>query len=245
MNGAPSDGSCAGDRVDITKPFKDFFEKRGCRIDVDETYRDRYNIDFGVSRVEGVHAAINLGIHVTLESDNYGQQEVLLEAARKGVVSKSVYVELCANSLDAGCVPIAYAACLSFIFDRRYQHAKTVGLRIFEDSSFHFFDLEENVRRLRKDLHDAAHDITTKLRGTIIAYFADKGFGFIEEAEAQKFFFHIANVVDEKLRLRLPAYVQGESIPVYFAYGGSEGKKYPKAVDVVVLEDEDVEAVED
>lgn len=217
---------------ELAEPFMDYFAGLGCRIDVDEDYNKMYHIDFGISRVRGVHAAINLGIHLTRETDNYGKQEVFLEAARKGVVSKSVYIEVCAPSLETGVIPVCFSACLSFLFDRRYHHAKAIGLRVFEDCSFHFFDLEENVRRLRKDLHDAAHDTAEALDGTIIAYFSEKGFGFIEDVTHQKFFFHIANVVDDHLRHMLPSYVQGDTIAVRFSYGGSDGKKYPKAIDV-------------
>ncbi len=74
--------------------------------------------------------------------------------------------------------------------------------------------------------------LATDLDGQIIAYFSEKGFGFIEDAEHQKFFFHIANVVDDALRQALPNYNQGDIIGVRFCYGGSDGKKYPKAVEV-------------
>jgi cold shock CspA family protein len=217
---------------ELEGPFREHFTQMGCRIDVDEDYKKLYCIDFGVSRVRGVHAAVNLGLHITRDTDNFARQEVFLEAARKGVVSKSVYVEVCAASVETGVIPVTYAACLAFLFDRRYHHARATGLRIFEDCSFHFFDLEENVRRLRKDIHDAAHAAADLLNGQIIAYFSEKGFGFIEDVEHQKFFFHIANVVDDSLRQSLPSYTQGEIIPVRFCYGGSDGKKYPKAIEV-------------
>jgi len=226
-SGGDGDGNTA-----LSGPFLDYFNERGCRVDVDEVYRDRYKIDFAVSRIDGIHAAVSLGVHLTRETDNFSQQEVLLEAARKGVVARSIYIEMCSPVLDTGVVPVTYGACLGYLFDRRYQHTRTVGLRVFEDCSFHYFDLEENVRRLRKDVHDAEHDAAELMNGDIIAYFSDKGFGFIEEEHNQKFFFHIANVIDEKLRLALPGYVQGDTIPVRFTYGGSEGKKYPKAVEV-------------
>lgn len=222
---------------ELAQPFLAYFEEQGCRIDLDPVYRERYNIDFGVSRIRDVHAAVSLGIHLTRETDNFGRQEILLEAARKGVVARSIYVEICSPVLDTGVIPVTFSACVAFLFDRRYQHTKTIGLRVFEDCSYHFFDLEENVRRLRKDIHDSEHDAQELMHGNIIAYFSDKGFGFIEEEHNQKFFFHIANVIDEKLRLALPGYVQGDTIPVRFSYGGSEGKKYPKAIDVRCYDD--------
>ncbi len=216
----------------MAQPFLDYFAEMGARIDADEEFSERYNIDFAVSRIKGLHAAVNFGVHFTHHTDQYEEQEVMVEAARLGVVSKCVFVELCSESCDTGVIPVTFAACLAFVFDRRYQHSKAIGLRIFEDSTFHYFDLEENVRRLRKDQHDSANEIEESLEGTIIAYFCEKGFGFIEEENNQKFFFHIANVADEHLRYSLPSYVQGESISVRFTYGGSEGKKYPKAIEV-------------
>lgn len=223
----------------LEQPFREYFGAMGCRVDIDEDYRKLYNIDFGVSRLRGVHAAVNMGVHITQQTDNFAKQEIFLEAARRGVVSKSVYIEVCTETLDTGVIPIAYVASLAFLFDRRYQHTKSVGLRIFEDSSFHFFDLEENVRRLRKDVHDAIHETGERLLGHIIAYFSEKGFGFIEDETHQKFFFHIANVVDDSLRHHLPGYIQGDAISVRFVYGGSDGKKYPKAIEVSLSDDLD------
>lgn len=225
----------AGDEA-LTKTVLDYFGRRGCRLDTDDVYRDRYLIDFSISRLEGVHAAVNLGVHVTSETDQFERQETLLEAARKGVVGRSICIEFVTDDLDTGILPICFAACVDYLFDRRYTHTRAVGLRLFEDCTFHFFDLEDNVRRLRKDVHDAEHAEQVERTGRIIAYFADKGFGFIEShdrGEREKFFFHIANVAEETLRLDLPGYIQGDVIPVHFVYGGSEGKKYPKAVDVV------------
>ena len=220
----------------LAQVFEEYFIAQGCRVDVDPAYQERYNIDFGVSRIKGVHAAVNLGVHITPETDNFSKQEIMLEAAKRGVVARSVYVEVCATTMDTGVIPVTYTACLAFVFDRRYQHASSIGIRVFEDSTFHYFDIEENVRRLRKGKHDTTHSDTESLKGEIIAYFTDKGFGFIEETDQQKFFFHIANVVDDSLREELPNYVQGDTIPVQFHYGGSEGKKYPKAIDVALRE---------
>ena len=232
-------------RAKLVEPFYDAFHDSGCRVERFEDYQNRYNIDFLVTRVQGVHAAVNLGIHITAQTENYEQQAIFLEAAKRGVVSKSAYIEVCSSCLDAGVIPISITACLAFVFDRRYQHTKTIGLRVFEDSTFHFFDLEENVRRLRKGQHDDAHQERLRLNGEIIAYFCDKGFGFIEEKQNEKYFFHIANVSDESLRMSLPSYTQGETIPVSFLYGGSEGKKYPKAVEVTLAEGGEMDDMED
>ena len=45
-------------------------------------------------------------------------------------------------------------------------------------------------------------------------------------------------VVDDELRSRLPGYVLGEIIGVEFQYGGNDGKKYPKAINVSLSDDD-------
>jgi cold shock CspA family protein len=204
----------------------------GGKVDFDPAYADLYSLDFVVNRFEGLHALVNLGVKVTFKTDDYAAQERFLEAARKGVVHKSVYVEFGRRNVDSGAIRVAYAAFLAFLFDQRYRDFKAVGLRVFEDCTFHLFSLEENIRRLRRERHEDNNEYDQELLGRIIAYFTDKGFGFIEDAEGQKFFFHIANVADDDLRIQLPSYTQGDTIAVQYFYGGSDGKKYPKAVNV-------------
>src|SRR5690606_13374643 len=113
------------------------------------------------------------------------------------------------------------------------QH-RSVGVRIHEDCLFQFFEVEEALNRLERKFVDDDLVIGDSLDGKIIAYFTDKGFGFIQTEDERKFFFHIANVVDDDLRARLPAYVLGEVIPVEFQFGGNDGKKYPKAINVAL-----------
>lgn len=204
------------------------------KIDYDPVYAELYSIDFVVNRFEGIHALVNLGVRVTFQTEDYQAQEKFLEASKKGVVHKSVYVEFARKNLEGGALLIAYAAFLAFLFDQRYRDFRAVGLRIFDDNTFHFFSLEENIRRLRREQHEDSNEYDREISGEIIAYFTDKGFGFIEDDEAQKFFFHIANVVDDDLRIQLPSYTQGDTIPVHFFYGGSDGKKYPKAINVAL-----------
>ncbi|MCA9564326.1 MAG: cold shock domain-containing protein [Myxococcales bacterium] len=204
----------------------------GGKVDYDPVYSELYCLDFVINRFQGIHALVNLGVRTTFETQDYAAQEAFLEAAKKGVVHKSIYVEFARKNVESGALSIALAAFLAFLFDQRYRDFRAVGLRIFEDCTFHFFSLEENIRRLRRERHEDANEYDEQLGGDIIAYFTDKGFGFIEDPEQQKFFFHIANVVDDDLRIQLPSYTQGDTIPVRFYYGGSDGKKYPKAVNV-------------
>lgn len=216
----------------LSEQLRDYFERAGADIDADQTFRQRYLLDFIVTRLQDVHAHVNLGVHISDGVDDLEEQEKFLQAARRGIVLKAIYIELPDTSVSAGGLLVAFGACLSFLFDRRYAQVKATGIRIKEDCSFHFFDLEENVERLQRMSFDEELDIGEDLEGRVIAYFTDKGFGFIQTDEERKFFFHIANVVDDELRARLPAYVPGEIIPVDFQYGGNDGKKYPKAINV-------------
>ncbi len=222
---------------DLADELQDYFDRAGADLEADPNFRQRYLLDFTVTRLQDVHAHVNLGVHVSGALDDLERQEKFLQAARRGIVLKAIYIELADTSLSSGALLVAFGACLSFLFDRRYAQVKSTGIRIKEDCSFHFFDLEENVERLQRMSFDEELDIGEDLEGRVIAYFTDKGFGFIQTDEERKFFFHIANVVDDELRARLPAYVPGEIIPVDFQYGGNDGKKYPKAINVSLPED--------
>ena len=224
--------------------FSKGLEDRDCRLDRDPDYLQRYRLDAVITRIAKVHAHINLGIKLSTQSDDLDQQAEFLETSRRGVVHKAIFIELHEQTVNTGAIPVAISACMAFLFDRRYSHFKSIGLRVFEDCTFHYFDVEENVRRLRRDQQHTSHRIGQELTGHIIAYFTDKGFGFIEAEKDHKFFFHIANVVDDELRIQLPTYQPGELIPVLFKYGGSDGKKYPKAIDVL-LDGEEYEDDED
>ena len=222
---------------ELTQQLHDYFERAGADIELDPNFQQRYLLDFTITRFHDIHAHVNLGVHVTDSVDDMERQRKFLQAARRGIVLKSIYIELVDTSFNAGGLLVAFGACLSFLFDRRYSQVKSTGIRIKEDCSFNFFDLEENIERLERMSFDEDLEIGEDLGGRVIAYFTDKGFGFIQTDEERKFFFHIANVVDDELRARLPAYVPGEVIPVEFQYGGNDGKKYPKAINVSLPED--------
>ncbi len=229
--------------ADIGARLCEKLEAAGCRLDNDVDYLERYQFTCVVSRIREVHVHVNLGVQITNRKDDLVRQEKFLDASRRGFVHKAIFIEVDDNIIAAGGLLVASSACFAFLFDRRYNHFKNIGLRIFEDCTFHFFDIEENVRRLQRSTQDPGHRVGQELTGNIIAYFTDKGFGFIETEKDLKFFFHIANVIDDDLRVQLPSYHPGEDIPVIFKFGGSDGKKYPKALDVVIdqseYEDED------
>ena len=224
--------------ADLSERLRHYFERAGAVLDTNDRFRDEYLLDFMVTDLEDVHAHVNLGIHVTSESDDLDQQQAFLQASKRGVVLKSLYIEVDDVTINSGGLLVAFGACLSFLFDRRYNQVKAMGIRIYEDCSFHFFDIEESIERLERMSLDAELNVGEDIAGRIIAYFTDKGFGFIQTDEERKFFFHIANVVDDELRSKLPSYVPGEIIPVEFQYGGHDGKKYPKAINVAMNAEE-------
>jgi cold shock CspA family protein len=220
----------------------DYFEEAGASLQKDEDFRENYLIDFIVTRLEDVHAHVNLGVHVTSSEDDLDQQERFLKASDRGIVLKSLYIEVSDVTIDSGGLLVAFGASLSFLFDQRYSQIDATGIRIQEDCSFNFFDLEDNIQRLKRMSIDDDLSIGEEMEGRIIAYFPDNGYGFIQTDPQSKFFFHIANVVDDDLRGLLPSYKDGQIIPVTFQYGGYDDGKYPKAINVSL--DEEGEASE-
>ncbi len=218
--------------------LKNLFESIGASTSVEETFASAYNLDFTLTRLREVHAHVNLGVHVTTTREEPDELAKFAQAARRGVVLKSIYIEISDVALETGGLLVSIGACISFLFDRRFAQHRSVGVRIHEDCSFQFFEVEETIQRLERKFVDDDLAVGEDLRGRIIAYFTDKGFGFVQTDDERKFFFHIANVVDDHLRTRLPAYVLGEIIPVDFQYGGNDGKKYPKAINVSLDESE-------
>lgn len=228
-NSTPSDTDKRKRAVSV---FREALEAGGVKTDFDAEFHGPYGLDFVVTRIRGVHAHVNLGVQVTIDANHQETSEAFLEMSRRGIVHKSMYIELDERTVATGAIPVAISACMSFLFDRRYQHFKSIGLRVFEDCTFHYFDVDENVRRLKRENVAPGQNVGQEMTGNIIAYFTDKGFGFIEAEKDHKFFFHIANVVDDELRSQLPAYQPGDDMPVVFKYGGHDGKKYPKALEV-------------
>lgn len=221
-----------------SEQLAEYFDDAGATLQRNRNFQEEYLIDFAVTQLEDVHAHVNLGVHVTSESDDLEQQEQFLKASKRGIVLKSLYIEVSDVTIDSGGLLVAFGAAMSFLFDRRYSQVNATGIRIKEDCSFHFFDLEENIERLKRMSIDEDMSIGEEMSGRIIAYFPDNGYGFIQTDPQSKFFFHIANVVDDKLRSRLPSYTDGQIIPVEFQYGGYDDGKYPKAINVALDEEE-------
>lgn len=223
----------------LSDTLRGHFERAGARVDVNEEFAKLYNLDFVITGLENVHAHVNLGVHVTTSPDDLIRMQRFNQASQRGIVLKGMYVEISDVVLNSGGFLVAFGACLSYLFDRRHAQTKSIGMKIFEDCSYQFFEVDDTMQRLERMNVDEDLAIGDQLQGRIIAYFTDKGFGFIQTDDDRKYFFHIANVVDDELRARLPGYVLGEIIAVEFQYGGNDGKKYPKAINVS-LSDEDL-----
>lgn len=221
----------------LSDTLRGHFERAGARVDTNDEFRRLYNLDFVITGLENVHAHVNLGVHVTTASDDLARMQKFLQASQRGIVLKAAYIEISDVVLNSGGFLVAFGACLSHLFDRRNSATKSVGMKIFEDCTYQFFELDDTMQRLERMHVDEDLAIGDELHGRIIAYFTDKGFGFIQTDDDRKYFFHIANVVDDELRSRLPSYVLGEIIPVEFQYGGNDGKKYPKAINVSLSDD--------
>lgn len=224
--------------ADLGRAFAETLEQAGFRVESDAEMARRYKLDLVITRLQNVHAHVNLGVLLTTRKDDATLMGHFQTTARKNVVHKVLYIEIDPDVVETGGVHVAVSACLSFLFDRRQNHSRASGVRVHEDCTFQFFEIEESLRRVQRAPQEPVAAVGQKVGqemvGRIIAYFTDKGFGFIETEKDQKFFFHIANVLDEELRNELPVYQPGEDIPVTFKFGGSDGKKYPKALDVLL-----------
>lgn len=224
-------------QTEIAQELAKYLESAGARLEIQDSFEEQYGLDFCIIRLKDVHAHVNLGVHITSELNDLEYMEALALASRRGIVLKALYIEVQQEIMDAGALLAAFSACLSVLFDQRHAHSKLLGLRVHEDCSFQFFDLEESIERLQRVTSIDEMDIGQDLIGRIIAYFTEKGFGFIQTDDEIKYFFHIANIVDDELRVQLPNYMPGEIIPVEFQYGGHDGKKYPKAINVTSIID--------
>ena len=223
-----------GRHAQYARKLAKHLQDAGARVEFDDAFERTYHLDFTLTRHEHLFAHVNLGVHLTTTPEQPQVLEAFTQTTKRGLVLKALYIELDEETLHAGGLLVAQAICMSFLFDRRWAQTRQLGVRIFEDCSFQWFDLDEALARQRRQHVDQDTQIGADMLGRIIAYFTDKGFGFIQTDDERKFFFHIANIVDDELRARLPSYIPGESIPAHFQYGGDDGKKYPKAINVAL-----------
>lgn len=206
-------------------------ERFGCRLMKDHGLEDRYGVTFVVERLPEVDTVLNVGVAIARSSGDLEHQSQCADTTRRNVVARLLFVELGDEAEEIGAPALVYTALGSLVFDQQYRDLKAAHLHFDADASFRITPLEEQLRRLQR-VDSRAHLPDERLDGTIVAYFADKGFGFIESEDHEKYFFHIAHVEDDELRTRLPGFLPGERVNVGFRYGGHDGKKYPKAVEI-------------
>ena len=229
---------CQGERANVpneralVETLMAYFGDAGARVESVERFRAQYGLDFSVTRFERLDAHVNLGVHLTDTFDHVESMERFAHVVRRGIALKALYIELHPETAQGGGLLVALGAALTFLFERRHTGTRVMGLRIEEDCTFQFFELEEALERIARADFDGDLQIGEALKGRIIAYFSEKGFGFVQSDDERKMFFHVANIADDVLRARLPAYLPGEVIPVEFQYGGHDGKKYPKAINL-------------
>lgn len=241
------------EKINFNEPILDYFEDHGCRLDEDETYEDMYGIQCEITRIKGIHAAVNLGLHFTNRRGDHETQENFLLACERGVIRRGLFFEICVTDLRAGAIPIIHAVCIAHLFrDKdRARAVKARGVRIFDDLSYQFFELgrpktsvvvsrsttinrrssttrpQDADRRAEEMMAKAMDSSTGFLQGSVIHYDTMKGFGFLaldpDDPDSPRFFFHYSQVNDDSLRNRLSRYVRGDQFDVRFKEGAREG----------------------
>lgn len=216
--------------------FWNYFESAGATLLFNQQFFNDYAFDFSIVRYENLYAHVNLAIHVTTVHDDIDAMERFVNGANRGICLKALYVEIDPSTVNTGSQVVGFGAALNFLFQRPADEHRCYGIRIFQDCSLQYFNLENNISRLNRlaNLDDLA--IGDTFKGKITHYFTDRGFGFIQIDTDHKFFLHIANIADDRLRTKLAEYSVGEVIPVEFQFGGSDGGKYPKAINIVLDE---------
>ena len=215
--------------------FMEYCEKKGFRVEEYDDYYENYGIDFVLTRMEGVHAALSLGVRFSRFRDKEAQRNIV-QAVDQGVVQKALYIEA-HPEVGMAAFPIAQAMCVTYLFDARYSASKALSIRFRRDKRFTSVELRNGHRRTNGV--PRSHRSSKKPRiyardveGLITTYVVNRGFGFIESG-GQSFFFHIANVEEETLKDRLTRFSEDDKIPVVFDNAGiTPGKKYPKALSV-------------
>jgi len=168
-----------------------------CDIKRSPTYDHQYKLDFIVDRFKNIDKLIPIGVQVTLKQNDLSKQEQFLsERKKKTLVDKSIYIEVHPDvDIYNWGSELIYNALVSFVFQKNLGIGDIVGLRINQNITYEFFNIEENVESARAKVSKPSGQI---LKGQIFRYNPDKGFGFIEGKNSQKWFFHITKVIDDQ-----------------------------------------------
>ena len=199
-----------------------------CRWTQDPALAERYGIDFVLDRLDGLDVLLRIGVRLAPELGDVADQERFVHALRQGVVPRGLFVEVSRAAEDLGAHQLLVPALLAYAFDHRYRDMRAGYLRFALDATYQIVSLEDHLRRASTSTLPSAAE--PRVEGRIIAYFAEKGFGFIEDDTGEKYFFHVIQVEDDALRATLTRFLPGERLSVSFVYGGHDGRRYPKAL---------------
>jgi hypothetical protein len=172
--------------------------EKKCDIKTNPTYDHQYKLDFIVDRFKSIDKLIPIGVQVTIRLNNTTKQKIFLtERKKKTLVDKSIYIEVHPDvDITNWGSELIYNALVSFVFQKKLVKEDIVGLRINPDTTYEFFNIEENIKSARKSTQKSTGKI---LKGKIVRYFPDKGYGFIETKDTSRWFFHISKVSDNRL----------------------------------------------
>jgi len=219
-----------------------------CEILPDDLRLDiRYKLDIMVHKFKGVDKVTPIGLQLTTRRHDAIKQDIFLRVQEESsVVPKAAYIEIYPKvDIKQGAATVVSSALMSFIFDRKYQSQKVIGIRIYADLTYEFFSLRENIKMLKRKQREQNCEYSMKgpMSGLIVDFLTIKSYGFIKPTEngGGNFFFHISKADEEvSSHLRMIAEKQNNkrgmlrvSIPVTFEYGGTRpNEEYPEAINV-------------
>lgn len=208
-----------------TGQFSEFLRKRGLQVRNHRLCCEQGGIDFCLVGLEGHEDSFHPSVKVVYKDSP-------LEIVG---TNKTLVVEFGCKEFDTGAFYVAHAGLISFLFNQRYRAENIFGLRVYENLSFQLFSLEEQIEKFRKKAHEEKFAGNGRMKGEIVAYFPNKGYGFLRSGGEEKFFFHITSVRDISLKEFLPNYLEGTLLPVSFVFGGSRGGQFPRAKSILSL----------
>ncbi len=207
-----------------------------CDIKRDPTYDHVYKLDFIVDHFKSIAKLIPIGVQITTKvNDVLKLRRFLEERKKKTLVDKSIYIEVHPNvDINAWGSELVYNALVCFAFQRGIVKDEIGGVRINQDISYEFFDIEETIYNMRNPSEEK------NITGQIVKYYPAKGYGKIRSGESE-WFFHIYNVTDDRLKNKFIPNIQVDSEcnvtrPIYvdFEDGGQQRKdaRLPVALNV-------------
>ncbi|MBI4143235.1 hypothetical protein HY480_05165 [Candidatus Uhrbacteria bacterium] len=130
-------------------------QRHGCDVVSGEDLNHTHKLDFVVSRFDGIARMRPVGVQVTTRTGAVDKMsEFLFHQQRHPYTERALYVELVdfeTDEIAAGVDLIVYSALIHFTFSTAFlEDAQRVyGFRVRKDWSTEFFDLRQDVERLR------------------------------------------------------------------------------------------------